>query len=231
ESSPRIRMRIYVKTSYFGKNAITFSRLDELVDLLLATPIRGVDGIQSVSVIQINRQRIDKNNGAIVKDNVYAIKTVGTNIYGVSLHRHVDKYSIISSSIGDTYQMFGIEAARQKIISELTVTVESARPSIRYVQTFANVMTCTSKVTSLEKSGLQIREKNNVLLRAALMDPVGQFKEAAVRGVTNPNYGVASSLMLGTVPEIGSAYCDVAINEDFIKQNLKSVSSVVDELE
>ena len=127
--------------------------------------------------------------------------------------------------------MFGIEAARQKIISELGVTVESARPSVRHIQCYANVLTCTSKVSSLEKKGLLARERNNVLLNSALMDPVSRMREAATKGVENQVYGVAASLMLGTLPEIGSVYCDVAINEEFVKKNLKSVSKSLDELE
>lgn len=230
ESSLKIYMRIYVRSGYF-KGSITLDLLDKLIDTMLDTPIRGVSGIQNVNVIQINRQSVDEKTGAIIKGSIYAIKTVGTNIYEVSLHRHVDPYSIVSSSIGDTYRMFGIEAARQKIIAELSVTVESAKPSVRYVQTYANVMTCTSQVTSLEKGGLQKREKNNVLLNSALMDPNKSLREAAVQNVTNPIYGVAAALMMGTIPRLGSTYCDIAINEDFVRKNIKSVSKTLDELE
>lgn len=231
ENSPKIRLRIYVRTGYFGKNIITLSRLDDLIDVILATPIRGILGIQNVNVVPISRQRVDPTSGAIVKDSVYAIKTVGTNIYGVSLHKHVDPYSIVSTSIGDTYKMFGIEAARQKIISELGVTVESAKPSVRHVQVYANVMTCTSKVTNLEKKGLLAREKNNVLLNSALMDPIGRMKEASTRGAQNKIYGVAAPLMMGALPRLGSTYCDVMVNEEFVKKNIKNVSKTLDELE
>ena len=223
ETDPQIRLRIYVRVGYFGKNQATEENLDNLISELLASPIRGVSGIQNVDVVPIIRQTIDPVTGGIVKNSVFAIKTVGTNIYGVALHRQIDPYSIISTSIGDTYKMFGIAAARQKIISELSATVESAKPSVRHIQIYADVMTCTSKVTSLEQSGLVTREKNNPLLLSALADPGKHLREAAVRGKTNTIYGAAAALMVGDVPKYGTYYCNVSVNEEFVKKNTKSI--------
>lgn len=230
ETDPRIRLRLYVRVGYFGKNVATEDKLDTLITNLLDTPIRGVLGIQNVNVVPITRQLVSPTTGGIIKQNVYAIKTVGTNIYGVALNKYIDPYSIVSTSIGDTYKMFGIEAARQKIISELGATVESSKPSIRHIQIYADVMTCTSKVKSVEQSGLVAREKNNPLLLSALADPQKHLKEAAIHGKTNTIYGAAAALMVGDIPKYGTYYCNVSVNEEFVKKNTKTIESVIEEL-
>jgi DNA-directed RNA polymerase II subunit RPB1 len=230
ENMPKIKLRIYIRSTYFDKGVITEAKIDKLIAEILNTPIRGIDGIQNINVVQINRQKVNPETGGIEKDTVYAIKTVGTNIYGVALNKYVDPYSIVSSSIGDTYKMFGIEAARQKIISELRVTVESSRTSLRHIMIYADVMTCTSKVTNLEKSGLEKREKNNIFLNSALMDPIKAMKNAAITGTVNKMYGAAAPLMIGSIPRLGTAYCDIIVNKEFVKANMKSIDKSLDEL-
>ena len=69
-------MRVYIRNSYFSPKPITLDRLDDLVNEIMATPIRGVPGIQNVNVFKSVENRADSNTGAMIKDSVYAIKTV-----------------------------------------------------------------------------------------------------------------------------------------------------------
>ena len=43
-------------------------------------------------------------------------------------------------------------------------------------------------------------------------------------------YGISAPLMLGTVPRVGTSYNRIGIDQQFIKENVKSLESVLDEL-
>jgi len=204
-------------------------------------PLRGVPGILEARVEAARRHRVvpahnadgsaNAHAGQLVTDNeTYVIRTTGTNLHGAALHTRVDVGSLVSSSIGDTIKMFGIEAGRARIIHEIRRFMGGRAPNSRHLILYADQMTVTGRHTPFEGSGIASREPNNVMLRAAAHGPIDVFVRAALGGLTNPIYGLLTPLMVGSIPKIGAGSTDLLVDEEFVAANRRSVSQVIDSL-
>lgn len=231
EAVNEIIIRIWPRMTQLGKSGThEFKAIHFLENSLLECPIRGIKGIIRATSKKINRYITDLNNGNLVKEERLIIETIGTNLNNIFLYTALDPLLAISTSIGDTNEMFGIEAARGKIISETISFMQKDAPNLRHLYIYADEMTRTGKFTNLEKSGINTREHGNILLRAAMSSPIQVFQEAAVNGLTSKVSGIAAPILLGGIPKIGTLYNSFVINENFIKENTKSIDSVLDDL-
>jgi DNA-directed RNA polymerase beta' subunit len=203
---------------------------NKIMSEILETPIRGIKRIMQATVEKRKKYMIDSDNSFVKKD-YYIISTFGTNLYNVLLYNNLfDTTSICSNSISDTYEIYGIEAARVKIINETRATISSYGVNIRHLYIYADERTRTGRVTSIERSGLSIREHNNILLRASYQDPIRILIDAALGNVKSPVHGIAAPQLLGMIPKIGSVYNTVVVDEEFVQENIKSVDDILEML-
>jgi hypothetical protein len=226
EAVPKIVIRIWNRSSQFKKDVDHENRAGAILEEILNTTIRGIRNVIRADIETTSRTIID-DTGALVNIDKTVIVTSGTNLYGVLMHPLVDSNRVISSSIGDTNRIFGIEAARTKIISETQVFTENC--DLTHLHVYADEMTRTGVFTSFERGGLNVREHNNILLRMATASPIKVATDAALANTFNPIYGLAGPQMVGTIPKIGSLYNDVVINSDFVAKNYTSASGMLDE--
>jgi hypothetical protein len=91
-------------------------------------------------------------------------------------------------------------------------------------------MTRTGRVTSVERSGLGAREHNNVLLRMAYGAPIQVATDAALAGARSKVYGIAAPQLLGSIPQVGTLFNSLVVDEAFIRENAQSVDSALDAL-
>ena len=225
EAVPEIIIRIWNRSSQFKKDVDHEGRASVILNDILDTTIRGISGVIRADVDTTSRTIVDES-GALVNINKTVIVTSGTNLYGVLMHPMIDSNRVISSSIGDTNRIFGIEAARTKIISETQAFTES---DPTHLHIYADEMTRTGVYTSFERGGLNVREHNNILLRMAFASPIKIATEAALANSYNPIYGLAGPQMVGTIPRVGSLYNEVVINCDFVTEKYTSSSGMLDE--
>jgi DNA-directed RNA polymerase II subunit RPB1 len=228
ESVPEVIVRVWHRASQF-KRGDDAARAQDLLEEVLDTPIRGIRGIIRAAAEKVSRMRV-ADGGALVKEERLVISTTGTNMYHAMLHSAVDTSAAISTSIGDTYKMFGIEAARSKIISETRAFMEDNTPNLRHLFLYADEMTRTGRVTSIERGGLGAREHNNVLLRMAYGAPIQVVVDATFSDARSRVYGIAAHQILGAIPQVGTLYNGCVVDEDFVGGNVRSVDSVLDSL-
>jgi DNA-directed RNA polymerase beta' subunit len=227
ENAPAVILRIYMRNSLF-KGLVKLQDVKDIKDNMLQTIIRGVNGVINTSVVKMLRNRVGADGSIGRVDNIWGIKTNGTNIGGIISNKYVDKYNVLTDAIMETYRMFGVEAARQRIISELRALVDSCNH--RHYMVYANEMTYTGKVTSIESSGLKTRESNNVLLRIGFSSPMSTLEEASINCMEDAVTGVSAPVLMGRVPSVGSLYNSFSINKEFVKQHVKSVDRQIDDL-
>lgn len=227
EAVPEIVIRVWLRATQFKSSGDEEDRSRDLVEEILDTPVRGISGIMRASAERVPRHHIGAD-GALVKEDRYVISTVGTNLYSAILHSAVDTTRAISTSIGDTEKLFGIEAARAKIVSETRSFMEDRTPNLRHLYLYADEMTRTGRVTSIERGGLGSREHNNVLLRMAYGAPIQVVTDATLASARSRIYGIAAPQMLGSIPQIGSLYNTLLVDEEFVKENVRSVDSILD---
>jgi DNA-directed RNA polymerase II subunit RPB1 len=229
EAVPEVVVRGWLRASAFRRGGDDEERARALLEEVLDTPIRGIAGVARAKAERATRHVVAED-GALVKENTLVVSTVGTNLYHACLNSAVDASQAISTSVGDTLKMLGIEAARAKIISETRAFMEENTPNLRHVQIYSDEMSKTGKVTSVERGGLGAREHNNVLLRMAYGDPIRVLTDATLAGAKCKIYGIAAPQILGSIPQVGSLYNSLVVCESFVRDNVQSVDSVLDNL-
>jgi hypothetical protein len=230
EAVPEVIIRIWQRASQFKRGGLDDpGRVDELVEEVLDTPIRGIRGIKGAIAEKISRQTIAPD-GSLVSVSRYAISTHGTNLYSACLNSAIDATATVSTSVSDTYKLLGIEAAREKIVSETKTFMEGRAPAACHMYLYADEMCRTGRVTSIERNGLAAREHSNVLLRMSYGAPIQVVTDATFASARSKIYGIAAPQILGSVPQIGTFYNSLVVNETFVQANTKSVNNALDDL-
>jgi DNA-directed RNA polymerase II subunit RPB1 len=231
ESVAEIVVRVWLRAAALrrGDDSAHEARANEALADVLETPVRGIPGIMRAAAERMPTVRVGAG-GALERAERWAVRTAGTNLYAVMMHRAVDSRGAISTSVGDTCKLLGIEAARTKIVSETRGFMEDGAPNLRHLFIYADEMTRTGRVTSIERGGLGAREHDNVLLRMSYGAPIQVVTDAALAGARSRVYGIAAPALLGSVPRIGTLYNTLVIDEAFVRANTKSVDSALDEL-
>ena len=230
ENAENIILRIYISNAQFKKvSDINLSVIEKFLNELLYTTLRGITGIKSSMITNNTAQSIINDDGSISKKNIYLIETNGTNMSSIFENQYIDPYTSQPDSILEIYQLLGIEAAREKIIIELRSIMDSS--STKHYLVYGDEMTFTGEVTSIEKTGLSIRESENILLNMSFSHPLKSLETSAIDSkYSNCDASLSSSLMMGKVPNYSSNYNSCSVNEEFIKENTKNIKSQLDDL-
>jgi DNA-directed RNA polymerase beta' subunit len=171
-----------------------------------------------------------KEDGSVGSEmkQIYAIDTDGSNLEDILDNPFVDPYRTQTDSIMEMAEMYGIECARAKIISELSTLMDAT--SAAHLTVYADVMTSTGIITSVERAGTAHRNRTNVTQRASYGAPIQVLREAAIYGYTNKINDVTGALATGTVPQVGTTYHNVTINTKFVEEAYKISETQLDEL-
>jgi DNA-directed RNA polymerase beta' subunit len=224
ENSSRLVIRIYMKNSMF-KNVVNLTQVNYIRENILNTIIRGVEGILNATVIKMIRSKVNPDGSISRNDNCWGISTDGTNLAGVLCNRYVDRMRVHSSAIPEMCAVFGLEAGRYKIIPGMRGIVQT---SYRHYLCYADEMSYAGTLSGIELGGLKKRDASNVLLRMGFANSFATIKEAAINSMEDTAGGLAQFL-IGSVPKYGTMYNSCAVNEDFVRANVKRPEDIIAE--
>lgn len=200
--------------------------LPEIKDLI----IRGIEGITRASVKEIH-EHYEEKDGSMKTRKKFIIETDGTNLEEVmeQFSDYIDPLKCHSDSLEETYNMYGIFASRSKIITELHNVLEGTNRVHKAI--YADEMTYNGHITSIEKTGLGVRDLRNITLRASFQFTNQVFEQAASHGFKEIISGITGPLIVGRTPEIGTVYNKIVMNTDFIMKNKKSLAAEINNIE
>ncbi len=230
ENNDEVYIRCYLRTSMLKRPAKMshIEYIKHIAKSMYDVVVRGVPGIETASVVEIMRHYITET-GEVKTKNVNYISTSGSNFEQL-FHLQspdIDLYETQTDSITEFAEMYGIEAARNKIIQELKKAVDI---NPRLSTLYADEMTYTGIPTSMRQTGLQARDLQNVTLRTSLQNPVQVIKEAAVFNYENIIDGMSGRIMFGAPTTVGTGYNQVILSDNFIKENISSADTIADQL-
>lgn len=230
ENADHIVVRCYI-THTLIKSTSSLSEETQMMEILRKlsnTVIRGVDNIINTHVINVAKSRVNED-GSIETIKVFGIATQGTNLEEIYDNPYVDIYRTQTDSIIEFEEMFGVDAARNKIIAELHKTMNSGDVIRTHTTLFGDEMTYSGSVTSIQKTGLQKREASSIALRLSFQSPIQIIEAAAEAASTDIINGISAPLILGTSPILGTSYNDVCINTEFVETYYKNLNKSLDE--
>jgi len=233
DNAEDIVMRIYFGRDHFKRDISVDQRVihEFLHTKLLKTVIRGINGITSASVMrEFVPRTVEQPDGSMKVIRKHIIRTQGTNLTDIVNHSAVDSLKTASNSIIEIQELFGIHAARMKLIQCLR-EMSGTDINIKHYTLIADTLTYNGYLSNIERSGIIESNPDNALLSISYSHPIQTITDAALSGedsVVSTN--ISSSLMMGTTPNIGSNYNGIAMNERFIKENTKSSADLLDDL-
>lgn len=232
EHSKKIIIRIYIKNTLKAKDIIDYKTVRELSESLKEFTIRGVPDIQRAYVIKVPRTIVNSDNGIEAsKKDIYAIKTMGINYKELLFNPYIDTYNLHSDCIADTQLVYGLNAGRNKLINELRKTIPNS--NISNYMLLADELFSIGIPSKISHYGLVERYKNNTLLQLSDSRPYQVLQKAAIRSGIEPITGLSAPICLGSVPKVGSTFCQIAIDEDILDKEIEdniSIDSIINGL-
>lgn len=227
ENANKVIMRIYLRGS-FNKGNINEEIAEDFIEVLLDTVVRGISGIKQTHIVQKHTTHFAED-GAKTSEKEYYLFTTGVNMKDMMDNPYLDTYNIQTTSILEIARVYGIEAARKRIVSEMDRLLGD-KSIYRHYSIYADEMTFTGTVTNIARAGIEKREAHNLLLRMSNQAPIQTLEEAAANAMTDNIEGVSAPIMVGRSPYVGSLYNTFYIDEEFIHENVQSIDDTLDQL-
>jgi len=184
----------------------SYKKLQETVSQIKLVKIKGIDGI--------HRAIIRK------EDRGYVIYTEGSNLAQVLMLDGVDISDTSTNAIMEIYEVLGIEAARNSIITEAhkTLSEQGLTVDLRHLMLVADVMTNDGDIEAIGRHGISGR-KSSVLARAAFEITSTHLLQAGIVGETDNLAGVAENIIVGQPVTLGTG----AVNLIYKPPKMKKV--------
>lgn len=153
--------------------------------------LKGIEGIKRVVI---------RKDG-----DEYTLYTEGSALKDVLHIEGVDATRTHTNNIVETYDVFGIEAARNSIIKEAidTLNEQGLTVDIRHIMLVADIMTCDGEVKQIGRHGIS-GEKASVFARAAFEVTVNHLLDAGMRGNVDELNGVTENIIVGQPIKLGT---------------------------
>jgi len=174
-----------------GKDEKSLNELYKLKEDLKEIYVTGMKGITQVLPVRRHEE--------------FIIVTAGTNLKKVLELDFVDPTRTVSNDVYEIANVFGIEAARQAIIDEVSKVIETQglNVDIRHVMLVADTMCVSGGVKGITRYGV-VSEKASVLARASFETPIKHIINAALTGEVDELNSVVENVMLNQPVPVGT---------------------------
>jgi len=152
-------------------------------------------------------------------DGTFYIATSGSNMERVMEIEGVDKKRVYCNDIFEVQKVYGIEATRNLIASELykTIADEGFSVGFRHISLVADTMTYTGAIRSIGRHGIA-GDKASVFARAAYEETIKHFVNASVFSERDMLKGVAENILIGKQVAVGTGRIKLAVRKDDLKK-------------
>jgi DNA-directed RNA polymerase II subunit RPB1 len=226
DNADTIIMRIYLRNVLAKKGIITtLQAIDFLIELSNVI-IRGVEGVQAAYVEEARQNELQPD-GSVKAMPTYHIFTAGTNLKRILENPYIDPDTVSSDSPVEMHELFGITSGRAKIVSELKHQVSG--PSPRHYYIYADEMTFTGVITSIDRFGSANRN-SSIMLRISDASPIAVIEESAINAFVDNLSGVSPPIMIGKEPQVGDLYNSFILDEKMVSSRIKRLETILTEL-
>jgi DNA-directed RNA polymerase II subunit RPB1 len=219
--------------------------LRDLESNLLTVKIKGIEGIDRCLVNTVKKE-IVLPNGKVLSpfdsdasaydeatkqyNNVrYMLDTDGSNLLEVLPLPNVDMYKTVSNDVWEIYQLYGIEAARVCIISEINQLLEASGSSVqeRHISLLVDVMTNQGTMVSVDRHGVN-KTESGPLHRASFEETTAQLTNASIFSEVDMMTGVSGNIMFGQFIPSGTNAFNISMDIEKIKKQIPVKQSIAE---
>ena len=175
--------------------------------------IKGVDGINSVSMYKNNNNYDRVDNDYIQKDE-WVLNTNGINLLEILTNNNIDNTRTYSNDIYEMYDLLGIEAARTVLMNEIKEVIDNSGNYVNYrhLSLLCDIMTNRGSLMSIDRFGIN-RGNIGPLAKCSFEETTDQLFKASIFGEIDNLSGVSSNIMMGQIPPCGTGDSSILIDE------------------
>ncbi len=177
---------------------VTARSVRKLANRIKDAIVKGVRGIHRAVVVK--------------GDGEYFVRAAGFNVLGAMEHPAVDTKRIYTNNIKEIERVFGIDAARNAVLKEITdvMNMQNLYVDTRHIMLISDAMTNSGKVRSIGRHGLS-GQKVGVLGRAAFEETVKHLINAAAFSDEERLVGVTENIIVGQTVPVGTGKIKLAM--------------------
>jgi len=156
-----------------------------------------------------------EKGGAYVKQDIWVLDTIGTNMLDVLGLDYINPEKTFSNDIIEVYDVLGVEAARQCIYNELADVLEfdGAYVNSHHMGLLCDRMTFTHKLISIFRHGIN-NDDIGPIAKASFEETPEMFLKAARHAELDNLRGISSNVMCGQEGLFGTASFQVVLDID-----------------
>ena len=187
-------------------------------NLLNNIVLSGVKHISKVTLRKITSSVV-KEDGKYNRKESWVLDTVGTNLLEMLSLNNIDVTRTISNDIQEVFRVFGIEAAREAIFTELIEVIEFDSTYINYhhINMLCDRMCYNTKMVSIFRHGIN-NDNIGPIAKASFEETPEQFLKAARHGELDPMRGVSANVMCGQQGFFGTSSFQILLDINAMSQ-------------
>jgi DNA-directed RNA polymerase II subunit RPB1 len=186
--------------------------------ILYEFKLKGIDNIIDVSEIDKKLYlNFNEENGEIENKQEYIVTTSGINMISLRYIKHVDNNRCYSNEINTIYRLYGIEAARKSLISEIDKVFNGdMKLNYHHISILCDVMTNSGELVSIDRHGFG-RMDTDPLSKPSFERTVEMFVNSAVYGEVDKLQSVSSRLIMGRAIRCGTGFPEILVDTDILE--------------
>ena len=183
--------------------------------LLSGIVIRGIEDITKVQIRENkNYQEIDEQTGEIITKTEYYLDADGMNIEEALKFDHIDTERSISTDPVEILKVFGIEAARQVLLNEITevLTFNGIYVNYHNVALLVDIMTRHGELTAVSRHGFNKLDRSPIS-KISFEEQTEKIKDASLYAEFDNMRSVSARVMFAHTIQGGTGLPEVMIDE------------------
>jgi DNA-directed RNA polymerase beta' subunit len=159
--------------------------------------LRGIKNIKKVILRKVKDNLIEKA-GSFVKNDIWVLDTIGTNLLDVLSLDYIDANKTISNDVLEVFDVLGKEAARQCLYNEISEVLEfdGAYVNSHHMSLLCDRMTHSHKMISVFRHGIN-SDDIGPIAKASFEETPEMFLKAARHAELDTLRGISANIMCG----------------------------------
>ena len=194
------------------------SNIENVIARKIQNSVKKVDDMPVIkkgqySVANDKDMSIRKEDGKYVKSDIWVLDTTGTNLMAAFALDYIDATRTLSNDIREVYDVLGIEAARQMIMTEMMDVMEFSGVYINYhhLGLLCDRMTCNHNMVPIFRSGL-LSDNVGPVAKATFEVHTEVLLNAARHGDFDHMRGVSANVMCGQSGNYGTGSFQIVLD-------------------
>lgn len=187
-------------------------------NLLNNIVLRGINGITNVLPRKLQNYVI-KEDGKYVRKDIWIMDTTGSNLMEILAIDFIDANRTFCNDIQETYNVLGIEAARQVLYNELVEVMEFADVYINYhhLSLLCDRMTSTENMVAIFRSGI-LNDDIGPIAKSTFEVHTEVLLDASRHADFDHMRGVSANVMMGQMGVFGTGSFQLVLDMDKMKE-------------